>query len=201
MNGFSALHSSSILTLNQPTVAIFIDHYNLHDSIATYVGKYYYELGLLLKESSKYGSVVVKELFAHSSKLPEKYIQDCDKLGFEIVHCEEYHNGNGSMKSLADGEIYCNVVDTLDRYPYISTYVIISSDVDFLPLIRKIRREGKQVTLIGTSQNMKQRLVDECERLGVKRIRYNDLVRAEEREAKITKLAEVPANRTAAVVV
>ena len=66
----------------------------------------------------------------------------------------------------------CSALETLYKNPNINTYVIVSSDKDFIPLIKNINAEGKEVLVIGLESNTSGELIELCDSIGVKFFDY-----------------------------
>lgn len=60
----------------------------------------------------------------------------------------------------------CDVIESLYEKPEIETYVLLTGDKDFLPVIREIASKGKEMILINVSQTEARCLIEECERFG-----------------------------------
>ncbi len=67
-------------------------------------------------------------------------------------------------KSLADPMLICDALEALYTNPSIDVFVLVTSDKDFIPLIRKIAENGKEAIVIGLPGS--DILINECNRLG-----------------------------------
>lgn len=56
--------------------------------------------------------------------------------------------------------IIIDSIDLLPTQPDISTYIIVSTDSDFIPLIRRLRQAGK--TIVGISTRYPPRMLQWC---------------------------------------
>jgi len=75
------------------------------------------------------------------------------------------------------------VVDALDlcyTKAHVDTFVIISGDSDFSPLVSKLRENNKAVIGVGVKQSSSDLLISNCDEF----IYYDDLVREEKAKAK-----------------
>jgi len=159
---------------NKRTIGLFIDNQNMRDSIMGFKEKYICE-----HLSKKYGKIVIgKSYWAFGRKgcgnnFPGQVAYQLFKYGIEIVPVPTF-DIRGRQKNLADGKIIIDTIFYIDRYPSIDLWVIVSNDKDFIPLLEELRRRGKQVMLIH-SQQIKI-LNKTCERLGINRIYYPDVV-------------------------
>ncbi len=57
-------------------------------------------------------------------------------------------DGRTVIKNLADMQIAVDIFETLLHQPHVKRYIIVSGDVDFLPLVFMLRKYGKEVFII-----------------------------------------------------
>ena len=78
------------------------------------------------------------------------------------------------------------VVDALDlcyTKEHVDTFVIVSGDSDFSPLVSKLRENAKTVIGVGVKNSSSDLLINNCDEF----IYYDDLVRAEEQKRRAAK--------------
>jgi hypothetical protein len=78
------------------------------------------------------------------------------------------------------------VVDALDlcyTKGHVDTFVIVSGDSDFSPLVSKLRENDKLVIGVGVKNSSSDLLISNCDEF----IYYDDLVRAEEQKRRAAK--------------
>jgi hypothetical protein len=78
------------------------------------------------------------------------------------------------------------VVDALDlcyTKEHVDTFVIVSGDSDFSPLVSKLRENNKEVIGVGVKKSSSDLLINNCDEF----IYYDDLVREEKAKAKRTR--------------
>jgi len=68
-----------------------------------------------------------------------------------------------SSKNLADMQLVVDAMGTLIDGQNLSTYVLITGDRDFVPLVQALRRRGKKVIGAGVKHTTSQRLVQLCD--------------------------------------
>ena len=76
---------------------------------------------------------------------------------------------------------------------HIDTFVIISGDSDFSPLVSKLRENAKLVIGVGVRNSTSDLLMNNCDEF----LFYDDLVQAKSRKKKPTK-ARTPAKKSTA---
>ena len=82
------------------------------------------------------------------------------ELGIEPIH--QYHS-NKSGKNSSDIRLAIEAIDLLYNSP-IDTFVIVSSDSDFVPLVGKLRSSGKSVIVAGRREATSPTLIKSCDR-------------------------------------
>ena len=97
------------------------------------------------------------------------------KSGVEPFYSPNFGNVNDENrigKSVSDSIMICSALETLYKNSNIDTYVIVSSDKDFVPLIKNINAEGKEVLVIGLKLNTSDYLIEVCNSIGIKFFDY-----------------------------
>jgi len=113
----------------------------------------------LFDQISDIGRITIKRAYADWStarSTREQVLQ----LGIEPVHL--FHM-TGSGKNSSDIRLVIDAVDLLYQSP-IDTFVIVSSDSDFVPLVSKLRAGGKSVIGAGRQATTSRTLVISCDR-------------------------------------
>ncbi len=143
-------------------IALFIDNDNIEISCTNTIKKSY-DYDILIKECEKYGRIVLSKVYFDTIKSRRLY--ELFKRGIVPVYTPCYPNGN-MRKSLADPMIICDVMRTLYEKPYIDTFIIVSGDKDFVPLIRSIcqHHDKKRLIVIGVDNSAAELVIEECNR-------------------------------------
>jgi uncharacterized protein (TIGR00288 family) len=143
---------------------------------------------LLLK-----GSIVVKKAYCDWERYKE-FKAGMHQAGFELI---EIPHVKQSGKNSADIRMVVDALDLCYTKPHVETFVIISGDSDFSPLVSKLRENDKGVIGIGVKNSTSDLLTASCDEF----IFYDDLVReVREQKARRTgrRKAPAPAAATAA---
>lgn len=85
--------------------------------------------------------------FAYANWAEHKYQRLCEPLSkrqFKMVHAWRKKNGKNS----ADMLLVSDAMELLQFYPHIDTYILITSDSDFRPLLLSLRKSGKKVYVV-----------------------------------------------------
>src|SRR6195256_6375548 len=98
------------------------------------------------------------------------------EAAFELI---EIPHVRMSGKNSADIRLVVDALDLCYTKSHVNTFVIISGDSDFSPLVSKLRENNKQVIGVGVKQSTSDLLVANCDEF----IFYDDLVREVRRAA------------------
>ena len=112
----------------------------------------------LLDQLSDVGRVIIRRAYGDWSVQRGKQDQLLE-LGIEPIH--QYHS-NKSGKNSSDIRLAIEAVDLLYNSP-IDTFVIVSSDSDFVPLVGKLRSSGKSVIVAGRREATSPTLIKSCD--------------------------------------
>jgi uncharacterized protein (TIGR00288 family) len=158
-------------------VALFIDHYNILNGCDN-VGIPGYNYDALAEVASEAGQMVLGRVYLITDISSGGKLYKFFELGIEPVYTPQYGAGDkDKSKSLADPMMVCDIMQTLYERPFIKTFVIVSGDKDFIPVIRKISEHGKRAIIIGVEKSTAQALTTECVRLNFKFLTYETLHR------------------------
>jgi uncharacterized LabA/DUF88 family protein len=125
---------------------------------------------LLLK-----GSIVVKKSYCDWERY-KGFKAGMHEANFELI---EIPHVRQSGKNSADIRLVVDALDLCYTKSHVNTFVIISGDSDFSPLVSKLRENAKQVIGVGVKQSTSDLLVANCDEF----IFYDDLVREVRRAA------------------
>jgi uncharacterized LabA/DUF88 family protein len=125
---------------------------------------------LLLK-----GSIVVKKSYCDWDRY-KSFKAGMHEANFELI---EIPHVRQSGKNSADIRLVVDALDLCYTKSHVNTFVIISGDSDFSPLVSKLRENAKQVIGVGVKQSTSDLLVANCDEF----IFYDDLVREQRRAA------------------
>jgi uncharacterized protein (TIGR00288 family) len=119
---------------------------------------------LLLK-----GSIIIKKAYCDWSRYQE-FKAGMHEASFELI---EIPHVRQSGKNSADIRMVVDALDFGYTKPQVDTFVIISGDSDFSPLVSKLRENGKTVIGVGVKNSTSDLLIANCDEF----IFYDDLVR------------------------
>ena len=140
---------------------------------------------LLLK-----GSIVVKKAYCDWDRY-KGFKATMHEANFELI---EIPHVRQSGKNSADIRLVVDALDLCYTKSHVNTFVIISGDSDFSPLVSKLRENAKQVIGVGVKNSTSDLLIANCDEF----IFYDDLVREKQRaSARRQPSDEQPAPRRA----
>ena len=125
---------------------------------------------LLLK-----GSIVVKKAYCDWDRY-KAFKAPMHEANFEMI---EIPHVRQSGKNSADIRLVVDALDLCYTKSHVDTFVIVSGDSDFSPLVSKLRENAKRVIGVGVKQSTSDLLVANCDEF----IFYDDLVREKNRAA------------------
>jgi uncharacterized protein (TIGR00288 family) len=120
------------------------------------------------------GSIVVKKAYCDWDRY-KAFKSAMHEANFELI---EIPHVRQSGKNSADIRMVVDALDLCYTKAHVDTFVIISGDSDFSPLVSKLRENAKRVIGVGVKQSCSDLLITNCDEF----IYYDDLVR--DREAQ-----------------
>jgi len=120
---------------------------------------------LLLK-----GNIVVKKAYCDWARY-EEFKAAMHEASFELI---EIPHVRMSGKNSADIRMVVDALDLCYTKGHVDTFVIISGDSDFSPLVSKLRENNRIVIGVGVKESTSDLLIANCDEF----IYYDDLVRA-----------------------
>jgi len=109
-----------------------------------------------------YGRVIFRKAFADwSNPKFRKYTQDMMRCGIEMQHI--HRSGYNNNKNYAESLMVIQAMDCMARNPEISTFILITGDADFLPLISYIKSTGRTAIGLGTEGTVSGALLANCD--------------------------------------
>lgn len=141
-------------------VALFLDLDNL--VIGAKQAKLSVDLPLLIEKivEETNGRLVLLRAYG-DSKQAQPHLKTLTELGFDFLPVVRM---NAYAKNLADMKIVVEAMETLLDGHDFHTYVFVSGDRDFTPMVQTLRKRGKFVLGIGVKHTTSQNLSSQCDR-------------------------------------
>jgi uncharacterized protein (TIGR00288 family) len=149
-------------------MALFCDFENV--ALGVRDAKYAkFDINKVLERLLLKGSIVVKKAYCDWDRYKE-FKSDMHEASFELI---EIPHVRMSGKNSADIRMVVDALDLCYTKAHVDTFVIISGDSDFSPLVSKLRENDKTVIGVGVKNSSSDLLVANCDEF----IFYDDLVR------------------------
>jgi len=119
------------------------------------------------------GNIVVKKAYCDWERY-KNFKKDMHEASFELIEIPHLRQ---SGKNSADIRMVVDALDLCYTKSHVDTFVVISGDSDFSPLVSKLRENNKQVIGIGVKESTSDLLIANCDEF----IYYEDIVRQTKR--------------------
>ena len=147
-----------------------------------------FDIGKVLERLLLKGSIVVKKAYCDWDRY-KMFKAPMHEASFELI---EIPHVRQSGKNSADIRMVVDALDLCYTKSHVETFVIISGDSDFSPLVSKLRENNKVVIGVGVKNSTSDLLIANCDEF----IFYDDLVREKKRPAARRPAARAPASET-----
>ena len=149
-------------------IAVFCDFENV--ALGVQEAKYErFDIAKVLQRLLLKGSIVVKKAYCDWERY-KAFKAPMHEASFELI---EIPHVRQSGKNSADIRMVVDALDLCYTKAHVDTFVIVSGDSDFSPLVSKLRENDKRVIGVGVKNSASDLLVANCDEF----IYYDDLVR------------------------
>jgi len=160
------------------SMALFCDFENV--ALGVQDAKYdKFDINRVLERLLLKGSIVVKKAYCDWQRYKD-FKAPMHGASFELI---EIPHVRQSGKNSADIRMVVDALDLCYTKGHVDTFVIISGDSDFSPLVSKLRENAKVVIGVGVKNSTSDLLIANCDEF----IYYDDLVREEETKRRAAK--------------
>src|SRR5210317_115845 len=125
------------------------------------------------------GNIVVKKAYCDWERYKD-FKADMHEASFELIEIPHLRQ---SGKNSADIRMVVDALDLCYTKSHVDTFVVISGDSDFSPLVSKLRENNKIVIGVGVKESTSNLLIANCDEF----IYYDDIVRQTERRKPVKK--------------
>jgi uncharacterized protein (TIGR00288 family) len=169
------------------TMAVFLDLENI--ALGARDAHYpTFDIQTVLERLLLKGHIVVKKAYCDFDRYKE-FKRDLHEAAFELI---EIPHVRLSGKNSADIRMVVDALDLCYTKGHVDTFVIISGDSDFSPLVSKLRENAKTVVGVGVKNSTSDLFLNNCDEF----LYYDDLVRAQPSKARRRTAAIVSAAKT-----
>jgi len=150
------------------TMAVFLDLENLVLG-ARDANFPRFDIKLVFERLLARGHIVTKKAYCDFDRYKD-YKRDLHEAAFELI---EIPHVRQSGKNSADIRMVVDALDLCYTKTHIDTFVILSGDSDFSPLVSKLRENGKTVIGVGVKNSSSDLFIENCDVF----FYYDDFVR------------------------
>jgi uncharacterized protein (TIGR00288 family) len=162
-------------TLETANLAVFCDFENVALGVRdAHVAQF--DINKVLERLLLKGSIVVKKAYCDWERYKE-FKATMHEAAFELI---EIPHVRQSGKNSADIRMVVDALDLCYTKSHVDTFVIVSGDSDFSPLVSKLRENDKNVIGVGVKNSSSDLLIANCDEF----IYYDDLVRKKKKAKK-----------------
>jgi uncharacterized protein (TIGR00288 family) len=157
------------------SMALFCDFENL--ALGVRDAKYEkFDIKRVLEKLLLKGSIVVKKAYCDWERY-KQFKAAMHEAAFELI---EIPHVRQSGKNSADIRMVVDALDLCYTKGHVDTFVLLTGDSDFSPLVSKLRENDKTVIGVGVKQSTSDLLIANCDEF----IYYDDLVRDQPKREK-----------------
>src|SRR3979490_2463773 len=168
-----------------PNLALFCDFENI--ALGVRDARYdKFDITRILERLLLKGSIVVKKAYCDWERYKE-FKPPMHYAGFELI---EIPHVKQSGKNSADIRMVVDALDLCYTKTHVETFVIISGDSDFSPLVSKLRENNKAVIGVGVKNSTSDLLIANCDEF----IYYDDLVREQPKPRRTSRKKAPPSD-------
>jgi uncharacterized protein (TIGR00288 family) len=158
-------------------LAVFCDFENI--ALGVRNARYaQFDIGKVLERLLLKGSIVVKKAYCDWERYKD-FKAAMHEAAFELI---EIPHVRQSGKNSADIRMVVDALDLCYTKSHVDTFVIVSGDSDFSPLVSKLRENNKIVIGVGVKNSTSDLLIANCDEF----IYYDDLVRQKKVRKKVS---------------
>jgi uncharacterized protein (TIGR00288 family) len=141
-----------------------------------------FDINLVLERLLEKGKIIVKKAYADWNRYAD-YKRPFHENGIELIDIPQR---SYSGKNSADIKMVVDAMDISYAKEHLDTFVLLSGDSDFSPLVSKLKENDKYVIGVGVKNSSSALLIDSCDEF----IYYEDIWRDVERVPKLDSLAK-----------
>src|SRR5512136_1662485 len=157
------------------TMAVFLDLENI--ALGAHDAHYPpFSIQKVLERLLLKGHIVVKKAYCDFDRY-KAFKRDLHEAAFELI---EIPHVRQSGKNSADIRMVVDALDLCYTKGHVDTFVIISGDSDFSPLVSKLRENAKKVIGVGVKMSTSDLFINNCDEF----IYYDDLARPQPTKAR-----------------
>ena len=137
-----------------------------------------FDLHLVLERLLEKGKIIVKKAYCDWERYSD-YKRSTHEAAMELIDIpQKYYSGKNS----ADIKMVVDAMDLCYSKAPLDSFVLLSGDSDFSPLVSKLKENNKYVIGVGVKNSSSKLLIDNCDEF----IYYEDIWRGARQAPKVT---------------
>jgi uncharacterized protein (TIGR00288 family) len=170
-------------TAETQSMAVFCDYENV--ALGVRDAKYEkFDIKKVLERLLLKGSIIVKKAYCDWGRYKDAK-GPMHEAAFELIDIPHVRQ---SGKNSADIRMVVDALDLCYTKSHVTTFVLITGDSDFSPLVSKLRENAKTVIGVGVKNSTSDLLISNCDEF----IYYDDLVRVAPKKKAATRKRTAP---------
>lgn len=170
-------------TTETQSMAVFCDYENV--ALGVRDAKYEkFDIKKVLERLLLKGSIIVKKAYCDWARYKDAK-KPMHEAAFELIDIPHVRQ---SGKNSADIRMVVDALDLCYTKSHVTTFVLITGDSDFSPLVSKLRENAKTVIGVGVKNSTSDLLISNCDEF----IYYDDLVRVQPKKKAATRKKATP---------
>ncbi len=141
-----------------------------------------FDINIVLERLLEKGKIIVRKAYCDWSRYAD-YKRPFHEAGIELI---EIPQKRYSGKNSADIRMVVDAMDLSYSKEHLDTFVLLSGDSDFSPLVSKLKENNKYVIAVGVKGSTSKILIDACDEF----IYYEDIWREAEAGPKIDEMTD-----------
>ncbi len=136
-----------------------------------------FDITLVLERLLEKGKIIVKKAYADWERYSE-FKRTFHEAGIELIDIpQKYYSGKNS----ADIKMAVDALEMCYSKEHLDTFVVLSGDSDFSPLVSKLKENNKHVIGVGVQNSSSRILIDNCDEF----LFYEDIWRDTQRAPSV----------------
>lgn len=95
-----------------------------------------------------------------TATLTNKLAVTLSEKGFELIHMPQPDEKTKRKKNSADFVLITKATEMIFQYPHIRTYLLLTGDIDFRPLLQTLKKHGKRIIVVCDSNTASEDLLE-----------------------------------------
>ena len=174
------------------TQAVYVDFENLALGAQDMKGGGRFQIEVVLKRLLERGRIVFKRAYCDWTRFKD-FMYEFHRQGFEMV---DIPSSKVSGKNSADIRMVVDAIDLCYSKSHIDTFVLVTGDSDFSPVVSKLKENDKRVIGCGVRSSTSDLLANNCDEF----IFYDDLIRVQKRTQQRSQQRRRPKKESAETV-